>query len=169
MQLAVVIQHHICMALEKLQRWKCWCKERQWSHWDWHGSNMDDVVWDNIIHIPLQQLQSVTKTCQNSDMKFGYQERKGKHMYCSPTKLSSTSFRSLCSARLPCSLPDFDLEVHTRNGITCSRSYKLRMAKRGRQAATCNASTECCTGTRWGAADDKMWMCVNTSLLDCKM
>ena len=53
MQLVVVIRHHICMALEKLQCWQCWCKERQWSHWDWHGSNMDDV-WHNIIHIPLQ-------------------------------------------------------------------------------------------------------------------
>ena len=52
-----VVIHHICMALEILQRLKCWCKERQWSQWDWHGSNMDDVVWDNIIHIPLQCIE----------------------------------------------------------------------------------------------------------------
>ena len=44
-------------------------------------------------------------------------------------------------------LPDYNIETRTWNSTICSKSYYVLVVTRGRQAATCNVTTEYCTGT----------------------
>ena len=156
------------MALEKLQCWKCWCKERQWSHWDWHGSNMDDVVWHNIIHILLQcrEWQKHVKT-----VIWSLVIKNGKANICTAPQLNSLPPASevivqhVYHAHYQTMIWKFTLEIASPAADPINYGWP---EEEGR-LLPCNAATECCTGTRWGVADDKMWLCVNTSLLDCKM
>ena len=73
MHLAVVIQHHNCMALEKRQRWKCWCKERQCSYWEWQTQTWMMLYLRQHHLYPSVTVQRVTETCQSRDIKFGCQ------------------------------------------------------------------------------------------------